>query len=240
LEKDLRREIEEILVTVFDTKLKDLEEVSSKNMNNLILAYPGNLDCAENLDCLSRQAVANNLFRGAIDVYAGLDAALQAVCVTADVNIPHSVIIANLMGGRPLDASEGFAAAGYVPSGARLQKKLKGVQDLYTRTQAALANIQAMSFTKKRKKRAILGFAIGAVAIGTIINSVQIVTISGEVSALGKEIEILKTRAEFNKNHTISLITTLGEEVRLNSLFDSVGQLITMARRDGEELVQIV
>ena len=103
-----------------------------------------------------------------------------------------------------------------------------------------LANIQAMNFTKKRGKRALLGFAVGAVAIGTIINSVQIVTISGEVSALAKEIEILKTRAEFNKNHTISLITTVGDEVRLNSFFDSVGQLISMARRDGEELVQIV
>ena len=114
------------------------------------------------------------------------------------------------------------------------------MQDLYTGTHAALANILTMSFTQKRKKRAILGFAIGAIAIGTIINSVQIVTISGEVSALGKEIEVLKTWAEHNKNHTISLITEVGEEVRLNSFFDSVGQLITMARRDGEELVEIV
>ena len=32
----------------------------------------------------------------------------------------------------------------------------------------------------------------------------------------------------------------MGEEVRLNSFFDSLGQLITMARRDGEELVKIV
>ena len=122
------------------------------NMANLIRAYPGNLDCAEDLDCQSKQAVANNLFRGALDVYAGLDAALQAVCVTAEVNIPHSVLIANLMAGRPLDDSKGFSAAGYVPSGVRLQKKLKGVQDLYTKTEFMLANIQAMSFTKKWKK----------------------------------------------------------------------------------------
>ena len=116
------------------------------------------------------------------------------------------------MVGRPLDDQAGFSAAGYVLSGARLQEKLQGIHHLYTGTHAALANI----LTKKRKRRAILGFAIGAVAIGTIINSVQIVMISGEVSALGKEIEVLKNCAEHNKNHTISLITEVGEEVRLN------------------------
>ena len=41
-------------------------------------------------------------------------------------------------------------------------------------------------------------------------------------------------------NHMISLVSNVGEEVRLNSFFDSVGQLITMARRDGGELVKIV
>lgn len=68
LETDLSRdavqikEIEEILVTVFNMKLKDLEDVSAKNMANLILAYPGNLECAKYLDCRSRQDVANILF----------------------------------------------------------------------------------------------------------------------------------------------------------------------------------
>ena len=57
------KEIEEILVTIFNTKLKDLEDVSAKNMANLILAYPGNLDCEEDLDCQSRQDVANSLFQ---------------------------------------------------------------------------------------------------------------------------------------------------------------------------------
>ena len=139
------------------------------------------------------------------------------MCVTKNVHIPHSVIILNLTAGRPLDDAAGFEAAGYVPSGARLQEKLRGIHNVYTGTHAALANILKMSFTKKRKKRAILGFAIGAVAIGTIVNSVQIVTISAEVSALGKEVAVLKRRAEHNMNHTISLVTDVGEEVRLNS-----------------------
>ena len=123
LEQELRngpvhiKEIEKMLVSVFDTKLSDLENVSAANMDNLIAAYPGNLDCGEALDCQNRQNVANNLFHGALDVYSGLDAALQAVCVTAEVNIPYSVLIANLMAGRALDDSKGFSAAGYVPSG---------------------------------------------------------------------------------------------------------------------------
>ena len=138
-------------------------------------------------------------------------------CVTEEVNIPHSVLIANLVAGRPLDDRKGFASAGYVPSGARLQKKLHGVQSLYTKTKGMLANIQSMSFTKKKKKRALgMGFAVGAVEIGTILNSVQIVAISGEVLALAKEMEVLRTRAAFNKNHTISLISDMGNEVRLN------------------------
>ena len=47
METDLSRgpvrikEIEEILVTDFNTKLKDLKDVSAKNMANLILVYPG-------------------------------------------------------------------------------------------------------------------------------------------------------------------------------------------------------
>ena len=68
----------------------------------------------------------------------------------------------------------------------------------------------------------------------------QIIAISGDVSALAKEMEELKMRADFNKNHTLALILDLGDEVRLNSFFDSVGQLIYMARRDGEEMEQIV
>ena len=158
---------------------------------------------------------------------------MQAVCVTKNVHIPHAVLISNIAAGRPLDDTAEFEAAGYVPSGARLQEKLRGIHDLYTGTHAALANILKMSFTKKRKKRAIMGLAIGSVAIGTIVNSVQIVAISAEVSALGKEIAVLKRRAEHNMNHTISLVSNVGEEVRLNSYFDSVGQLITMALRDG-------
>ena len=47
--------------------------------------------------------------------------------------------------------------------------------------------------------------------------------VSAEVSALGREIAVLKKRADHNMEHTLSLVSNVGEEVRLNSYFDSVG-----------------
>ena len=62
-----------------------------------------------------------------------------------------------------------------------------------------------------------MGIALGALAIGTIVNSVQINVVSAEVSKLGKEVAVLQKRADHSMEHTLSLVSNVGEEVRLNS-----------------------
>ena len=241
------------MVTEFRLGFSTMEDVGYKNMENLILAYPGNLNCSEDRDCKSRQDVAKSNFKGAVDVYADLTLSMQAVCVTKNPHIPHDVLVTNMAEGRPLDDAAGFNEAGYVPSGARLQTQLRGIHDLYTGTQGTIPNLLARRFrrtllekrflrsvTIKRRRRAIMGIALGALAIGTIVNSVQINVVSAEVSKLGKEIAVLQKRADSNMEHTLALMSNVGSEVRLNSYFDTIGQIITMSRRDGEELVKVV
>ena len=84
-----------------------------------------------------------------------------------------------------------------------------------------------------------MGIALGALAIGTIVNSVQINVVTAEVSKLGREIAVLEKRADSNLEHTLALVSNVGSEVRLNSYFDTIDQVITMTRRDGEELLEV-
>ena len=46
-------------------------------------------------------------------------------------------------------------------------------------------------------------------------------------------------RVTNNKKHILELISKIGEEVGLNSLFDSMDQIMTMTRRDGQELFAV-
>ena len=85
-----------------------------------------------------------------------------------------------------------------------------------------------------------MGIVLGALAIGTIVNSVQINVVTAEVSKLGREIAVLEKRADSNLEHTLALVSNVGSEVRLNSYFDTIDQVITMTRRDGEELLEVV
>ena len=84
-----------------------------------------------------------------------------------------------------------------------------------------------------------MGIALGALAIGTIVNTVQIQVVTVEVSKLGREIAVLERRANNNMKHTLALVSNVGSEVRLNSYFDTIDQVITMTRRDGEEMLEV-
>ena len=46
-------------------------------------------------------------------------------------------------------------------------------------------------------------------------------------------------RVTNNKKHILELISKVGKEVGLNSIFDSMDQIMTMTRRDGQELLAV-
>ena len=117
------------------------------------------------------------------------------------------------------------------------------IHDLYTGTQGTIPNLLARRFRREliekcflrgvainRRRRAIMGIVLGALAIGTIVNTVQIQVVTAEVSKLGREIAVLERRADSNMKHTLALVSNVGSEVRLNSYFDTIDQVITMTR----------
>ena len=70
---------------------------------------------------------------------------------------------------------------------------------------------------KNRKKRALIGLALGALAVGSISNTIQIQQVSSEVSIIGKEMAKLELRVTNNKKHVLELMTAVGDEVSRNS-----------------------
>ena len=67
-----------------------------------------------------------------------------------------------------------------------------------------------------------MGLALGAIAIGTVVNTIQIQVINSEVSKIGKELAKLEKRASNNKKHALDLMSKIGKQVGLNSVFDSM------------------
>ena len=56
---------------------------------------------------------------------------------------------------------------------------------------------------------------------------------------LGKKLTKLELRIDNNKKHLLELVSKIGEEVSLNTLFDSMDQIVTMCHRDGQELLSV-
>ena len=167
------KEMEEIAVTVIRLEFKEVEDVGDKNLENLIVAYPGELECSGDPDCASRMGVAKSNFKGCVDTYSDYAAAMRAVCIMKSPNIPHDVMVSNIEADRPLNSAVGFTETGYVPSSRRFQTKLRGVHDLWIGTQGTIPNLLARRFRREfaekhfhrgiainRRRRAIMGIAL--------------------------------------------------------------------------------
>ena len=72
--------MDEISVTTIRLDFKEVEDVGNKNLENVVMAYPGRIKCSGDSDCESRKGVARSNFRGCIDVYSDWSAAMRATC----------------------------------------------------------------------------------------------------------------------------------------------------------------
>ena len=127
---------------------KEVEDVGDKNIENLIVAYPNNIECSGDSNCLSRKGVALSNFKGCVDTYSDYSAAMRANCIMKNPSIPYDVLASNLDAGRALNSAIGFSETGYIPISRRFQTKLVGVQDLWIGTKKSIPNMMS-----KRNRR---------------------------------------------------------------------------------------
>ena len=156
--------------------------------------------------------MARHLFRNVREVYETLHANLQAICVTQENRLPHSVIVANSAANRLLDDAAGFLEVGYIPSKSRLQHRCRGSQDVYINIGMGIAQI-------------VQGVGTGVLA--------------AEVSALLISLEVMEKKVNLNAKETKAIMRRMSTEVQYNSFFDQVGQIMEMIRLDGRELTNI-
>ena len=110
-------EMAAIIFTTLDTDLDVLEKLVNRNMDILIAAYLGKINCGGSATCESRKNVLMEAFRQAIDVYANIQWSFSALCQLKKAHIPLEVIAANSRAGRPLDDGKEYKEAEYVSAG---------------------------------------------------------------------------------------------------------------------------
>ena len=86
-----------------------LENLATKNMDMLVCAYPGVIECKGSTMCISRRSVLQTAYRQFLDNYANLHWALSALCTVVKAHIPIEVMIINSREGRPLTDPAGYA-----------------------------------------------------------------------------------------------------------------------------------
>ena len=227
-------EIDTIIITPVDTRLVNIERIAKKNTETMIEAYPGRIKCNSDRICKSRRKVARHLFRNVMEVYETLHSTLKAICVTKENTLPYSVIVANSAANRSLDDAAGFLEVGYIPSGIRLQNKLRGAQDVYIKTKDALNHYHMRAKRNPLMVTSMIG--MGIVQIGTAIGTAHI---AADVSALSGRLEIMEKKVNLNAKETQSIMRRMSTDIQFNSLFDQVGQIMEMIRQDGRELTKI-
>ena len=142
------KEMDEISVTTIRLDFKEVEDLGNKNLENVVVAYPGQIECSGDSDCESRKGVARSNFRGCIDVYSDWSAAMRATCIMKSPTIPHDVMASNLDADRAVDSAIGFTETGYIPSSRRFQTKLKGVHDLWVSTKKSIPSLMSKRFRR--------------------------------------------------------------------------------------------
>ncbi len=135
---------------------------------------------------------------------------------------------------RPINAPQSH-------SEMRIQDPKMRIQDKRASKATRVSKASIRSRFKKgvrraRKKRALIGLAIGMLAVGTISNTIQVHQISSKVSVIGKEVKKMELRITNNKNHVLEIMETVGDAVSRNTQFDSLDQIYTMARLESTEL----
>jgi len=81
------------------------------------------------MSCLSRKDVGKHIFWSVINTYSNIRSTSIGMCMMKGNHLPYDVIIKNSEQGRDLEDPEGYKKAGWVSSGDKLRKKLRGPTD---------------------------------------------------------------------------------------------------------------
>lgn len=104
-------------------------------------------------------------------------------------------MMANSAKGRRLDDPVGFKEMGFIPSGARLQNWLRGVQDVYhntkgihgrenmgERTPRSLEWVFSGMVFEREKRFSHVAFGMATMAIGKVANTIGTVQLAANIS----------------------------------------------------------
>ena len=173
-------EMSSIILTPIHTKLHMLKNLATKNMDILIRAYPGVIECKGSTTCISRRSVLQTAYRQCLDVYANLDWALSALCTVVKAHIPIEVMIINSREGHLMTDPAGYATAKFIPAGQYLDHKMGGSHLTYIQT----ANVLQRHQTRAKRHPALLAVGMAASVVSQIARLITTFKLKGEVSEL--------------------------------------------------------
>ena len=224
-------EMAAIIFTTFNIDLDVLEKLVNRNMDILIAAYPGKINCGGSATCESRKNVLMEAFRQAIDVYANIQWSFSSLCQLKKAHIPLEVIAANSRVGRPLGDSKGYEEAEYVAAGQYLNEKLGGKH---------LTFIQTKDVLSRAKRNPFLGGGMALSIVASIARLVKTYQLEGQVSALELDLKAMDIKLEASIRMSTEALQKLGRLITENAEIDQVGQVQTLSRLAGEEMYSII